>query len=429
MACPGGALATVVTVGVNCVVPAVGSLAGKAVSGVGDDVFSSIAQHFTQVASEATIWLWTQLNEATSVDLTNKGLQTDLVATGTIAALVTLALFLVQVIASAVRQDMGGLGRAVRGLGVGFIGAAFAVAATQILLGAVDALSAGVVQYALSTDLAGLGKKILAASALATISNPAGGLLMALIVLAAVVTIWVALMIRKMLIIIAAIFAPIAFSGSASDISRPWVKRWIQFTIALVFSKLILVLMFIIGLSVLNGSGQTTGGEGKAGQDVTNLAIGSLVLLMAGFAPWMAIKMVHFAGDEFHAIHAQAGAATASAQRAAAMPQKLAAMPSKVGGSSGSSNQTGATGGDSAPRAKPETAAPKAEAPATAGGSGSSSAASGGAAGPAAPVVAGAAVAAGAAKSAVKNAAEQAQDAAQPSSGTGSSMPRPPKSA
>lgn len=311
-----------------------GQLLGGAAQSVGSDVFGAIADYFAGVASAAVTWLWNQLNQATSIDLTAPAIKSDLIATGAIAALVTFALFLIQVIASALRQDPGGMGRAVRGMGVAFIGAAFAIASTQVLLVAVDGLCNGVVHFALGTNVRGMGSKLIAATALASIGNPAGLLLLSLVLIAAVVIVWVALMIRKMLIIISAVFAPVAFSGAASDVSRSWVPKWIEFTLALVFSKLILVIIFMIGLSVLNSAGTPSSGAGgdKTTAAVTNLVIGALTLLLAGFAPWIAIKMVHFAGESFHAVHAQAGSAAQGGRVAVAAPQKVAMAGARVGG-------------------------------------------------------------------------------------------------
>jgi hypothetical protein len=317
-------------------------LLGGAGKAVGEDIFDSIAHHFANVANSAVTWLWQQLGEATSIDLTSPNIKSDLIATGSIAALVTFTLFLIQVIASVLRQDPGGLGRGVRGLGISFIGAAFAIAATQLLLSAVDALSNGVVQFALGTDTRGMGSKLIAASTLNSISNPAGLLLISLVLIAAVVVVWVAMMIRKMLIIISAVFAPVAFSGASSDVSRSWVRRWIEFTVALVFSKLILVIIFMVGLSVLQGAGESTSGQNNTTNSITNLVIGALTLLLAGFAPWIAIKMVHFAGDTFHAVHGHAQTATAGGQTVVAAPQKIGAFTrdrpfgSSAGGSSAS---------------------------------------------------------------------------------------------
>jgi hypothetical protein len=395
-----------------------GQLVGGAAKNLGEDAFSAIANYFAKAASAMTGWLWHQLDAAASIDLTSTSIKTDMVATGAIAALVTFALFLIQVITATLRQDPGGLGRAARGLGIAFIGAAFAVAATQLLLAAVDGLSDAVVHYALGTDMSGMGSKLIAASTLSSIANPAGLLLISLVIIAAVVIVWVALMIRKMLIVVAAVFTPIAFSGAASDISRSWVRRWIEFTAALIFSKLILVIIFMIGLSVLDGVGSPSGSGGKpsAGQSMTNLAVGTLTLLLAGFAPWLAIKMVHFAGDSFHLAHSQAAAAGTGARTVVAAPQKMAStlqrhrtlMP--AGAASASSRST-ATG-----QAKPP-------APPTA--SGGPSGGSAAAAGPAGAALVAASAIPRAAGAAARNATESGIKAGQPPPGPNRPPARP----
>ena len=59
-------------------------------------------------------------------------------------------------------------------------------------------------------------------------------------------------------------------------------------TVALIFSKLILVLIFLIGYFMLiKGGGQA--GSGTA-QEITQVVSGIIVLALAGFAPWMALK-------------------------------------------------------------------------------------------------------------------------------------------
>jgi hypothetical protein len=154
--------------------------------------------------------------------------------------------------------------------------------------------------------------------------------------------VWGALMIRKMLIIISAVFAPIAFSGATADVTNGWVRKWIEFTVALVASKLVLVIMFMIGLSVLDGAGST----GGVTNNVTNLAIGSLILLMGGFAPWVAIKMVHFAGDSFHQVHSQAQSAHAGRQAVTSAPQKVANLANTASTMTGvASKLSGGVGG------------------------------------------------------------------------------------
>jgi hypothetical protein len=91
----------------------------------------------------------------------------------------------------------------------------------------------------------------------------------------------------------------------------------------MIVSKLLLVIILSIGLAVFEGAGQS--GDG-AGQATTQLAAGSLILLMGGFTPWMAIKMFHFAGDTFHAAHLTVGQSTSGGRAVIAAPQKIGTL-------------------------------------------------------------------------------------------------------
>jgi len=302
---------------------------------IADDAFTKMARSFASAAGDASDWLWKQIDQATTVNLSSPGINKDLIATGAIALVLCTALFLIQVITAALRREPGGLVRAVRGLGVATIMSAFAIATTKILLGAVDQLSDGVVRYATGDGIDGLGSRFALSASLASMQNPAGILLFAVVVLAAVVVVWAAMMMRKLLIIVAAVMTPLAFAGGAADITRSWVRRWIEFTVALIASKLLLVVMLMVGLSVFEGAGMQTkpGPDGSmapasATQAGTQLATGTVLLLLAGLAPWIAIKMFHFTGDSLHAVHAQAGAARAGIQSVVAAPRKVnSSMP------------------------------------------------------------------------------------------------------
>ena len=124
--------------------------------------------------------------------------------------------------------------------------------------------------------------------------------------------VWLALTVRKLLVVVAAVLAPFAFAGSLADFSRSWVRRWVEVVVALVFSKLILMFVFVTGLFVLlKGLGSTnTGGT----QQITQTVSGVLILALAGFAPWVAIKMAHFAGAHLEGMHMMAGHASGRAQ-------------------------------------------------------------------------------------------------------------------
>jgi hypothetical protein len=328
------------------------------------DAFSSIAHDFGNTADSAVNWLWGQTSNATAVHLGGAGFSLDLSIVAAIAVTVATGLFLIQLIASALRRDIGGLGRAVKGLVVAFIGAGLAIGVTNLLLAAVDALAAGVVQTATGQNLPQLGHSILNGSTIsAASSNPAGIIIFSLAALVAVAIVWAALTVRKVLIVISAVFAPLAFAGSLADITASWVRRWIEVTVALIVSKLILVIIFVVGLDMLvKGVGQA--GHGQT-QTATQAVSGLLVLAVAGFAPWLALKLVHWSGDQFHQIHGLASASAAGAQKAVQAPQK--AMPWVSSGGAGglaaaaASRGSGANGSSYAagtPQRSPATGAP-----------------------------------------------------------------------
>jgi type IV secretion system protein TrbL len=292
-----------------------------------NDAFSTMAGWFGKAADQATSWLWAQIGSATAINLDSPQLRTDLLATGAIALTLTLGLFLVQVIASVLRREPAGLGRAAKGLAVALVMSVFAFSVTKILLGVVDQLSEGAVSYTMGTDIAGLGKR-LALGSVAGVANPGLVLIFSLVILAAVAVVWAAMMIRKMLVIIAAVLTPLAFSGATADITAGWVRRWIEFMAAMIASKLLLVIIFMIGVSVMEGAGMSA--QPGPGQQLTQIATGTLILLLAGFAPWAAIKMFHFTGDALHTAHATATAAPSGGRAVLGTPQKVNVMHSQA---------------------------------------------------------------------------------------------------
>lgn len=320
---------------------------GDVARSVAGDAFSAIARDFGRAAAATVDWLWGQLSQASAVHLGGTGFHLDLAIVAAISGVVAVGLFAIQVVASALRRDPGGLGRAVKGLVVAFIAGGAAIGVTNALLSATDAVSAGVVRTAMGTDLAGMGRRILTGTAVLGVANPAGIILLAVAAIAASVIVWFALMVRKVLIVVSAVFAPIAFAGSLADITVSWTRRWIETMVALIASKLVLVVVFVVGWGVLDqGAGRA--GHGGA-QSVTQAAAGLVILAVAGLAPWMALKLVHFSGDQFHHLHALAasaaggaGVAVSGARRAAAWaPVARAGAAGVTGAGAGAAGRVG----------------------------------------------------------------------------------------
>jgi type IV secretion system protein TrbL len=320
---------------VDCVTGVAKSVAG--------DAFDSIAHYFGQAADSAVNWLWAQIGSATTVHLGGHGFDLDVGIVAAISATVAVGLFVIQLITATLRRDPGGLARAVKGLVVAFVAGGAAIAVVNVLIGVTDRLSAGVVQVATGGSIQQMGHDILAGGSVsAATGNPAAIMLLSLAALVAVVVVWAALMVRKVLIVVTAVFAPLAFAGSLADITVAWTRRWIETTVALIVSKLILVLIFVVGLGMLvDGVGQAGSG---ATQTVTQIVCGMLVLTLAGFAPWVALKVVHFVGDQAHHLHLLASTSTAGAGRVYSAAQK--AQPWVTGALAAPSNASGRGGGN-----------------------------------------------------------------------------------
>ena len=379
-------------------------------SSVTNSVFSSVATAFGNTADSAINWLWSQMSSSTSITLGGAAFGLDLGLVTSIAAVLCVGLFVIQLVTSALKQDGSGIGRALRGLAVATVGCAITLATLDLLLAAVDQLCAGVVQLATGDSIATLGAKIIGpAMFTGLVAGPGAILILSLIAICAVAIVWFALVVRKMLIIITAIFAPLAFAGGVADVSRGWVRKWLEAMLALVFSKLILILIFVIGLGVLGGMGSPANAGGLSA--ITNDITGLLILLVAGLSPWMALKLVHFTGDHMATLSGSATHAASGVATIIGAPQKMASMKWAAQSLGGAQQKAGAPMG----RGVPTTAG--ASGGATTAASGVSGAASSGVGSAAATGVgvatAGVALAASAARHAGKNVGGPVQNGVQ----------------
>ncbi|OIQ78700.1 TrbL/VirB6 plasmid conjugal transfer protein [mine drainage metagenome] len=111
------------------------------------------------------------------------------------------------------------------------------------------------------------------------------------------------LLFRKAALVLIAVFAPVAFAGSAWDQTRVWTRRWLEIVAALVFCKVVIVVVFVVGASAFTGTGpvtaQPSGGStpGITGT-LSNALVGLLLLTIAVFAPWLTWRFVHWSGME-----------------------------------------------------------------------------------------------------------------------------------
>ncbi|MGK0721071.1 conjugal transfer protein TrbL [Leucobacter sp. W1478] len=389
-----------------CDVPVISSVCDA----VGEGAASLVAAPFdwlAQAMGAAAGWLfeavWSVFDTTTLVDVTKPGYIAVYNLLFGIAVFVMLIFFCLQLITGLIRRDPTALTRAALGLAKSVLGSFVVITLTALLLEVVDQLCIGIVQAAGETTES-MGDKIaLLAAGLVGINIAAPGvgaiitIFMAGLAITAAAIVWLSLLVRKALLLVAVVFAPLAFSGASWDASRGWIGKWAMFVVALICSKLVLVVMFLVAIT------QVSAPIDADLASVSDPIAGIVLMAMAAFAPYLTYKFIAFVGfDMYHAIGSEQDAKSAL-NRPIPVPAKPQGGedPKKVldGTSGGGGNPGGGSGGGSSTPPPPKTPAP---APAASGGgaAGGGAAAGGGGAAAAGPVAAGVVVGASVAKGA-----------------------------
>jgi type IV secretion system protein TrbL len=276
-----------------------------------------------------------------------------------------LGFFMLQVIGGMIRREPAALSRAALGLAKSILGSFVALALLATALEITDQLCIGIVNAA-GTNMEQMGDKHRPARRRPGRHQPRRSrrgrdpdhLHRRPRHRRRDAIVWISLLIRKALLLIAIVFAPIALAGASWDHTRTWVSKWASFVIALIVSKVVLVVIFLLATA------QVSAPIDADLQSVSEPIAGVVLMLMAGFAPYMTYKAIAFMGfDMYHAMSAEQEA-KAALNRPDADPDEPRAAPgsepSKVldGGSSGGGGSGSGGGGATAPAARPPAAGP-----------------------------------------------------------------------
>lgn len=391
------------------VISAVCDTAGKAAATLVSAPFDWLASTMGQAAGWLMEAMWAVFDTTTLVDVTSPGYLSVYNLLFGIGVFIVLLFFCFQLILGLIRREPAALSRAALGAAKAVLGSFVVITLTATALEIVDQLCIGIVQAAGETTTT-MGDKItLLAAGLTGINIAAPGvgaivtIFLAGLMICAIAIVWFSLLIRKALLLVAIVLAPIAFAGAAWDATRSWTGKWAAFVLALIVSKLVLVVVFLIAIT------QVATPIDADLSAVTEPISGIVLLFIAAFAPYMVYRFIAFLGfDLYHAMGTEQEAKSAINRPVPvpARPQSDGVKKVLDGGSS--SGGPGASGGGSS------AAASASPAPSTGGampvGSSASGAAVGGAgagasaggtgagagaaaAGPAAAVIVGAKVA------------------------------------
>ncbi|MGN6035893.1 conjugal transfer protein TrbL [Brevibacterium casei] len=414
-----------------CDIPVISSVCDVA----GEAAATLISAPFDWLASamgEAAGWMfetvWEVFDTTTLVDVTSDGYLSVYNLIFGIAVFVMLLFFCLQLITGMIRREPGALSRAALGLGKSVLGSFVVVTLTALLLEIVDQLSVGIIQAAGETTET-MGDKIaVLVVGLTALNMGAPGvaailtIFLAALAIAAAAIVWLSLLVRKALLLVAIVLAPFAFSGASWDATRGWISKWAMFVIALILSKLILVVILLVAVTQV---------AAPIEGDLSNIAdplAGVVLMALAGFAPYLTYRFLSFVGFDLYNSMGTEQEAKSALNRPIPTPGKSQGdQPKKV--LDGDGKGGGDKGGGSGSKASPTP--PKTGTGSTAGQSGTTAGTSGSSAagGPiVAGVMAGAALVKGTAEAGPKAGRFVADQADQAGSGADESGSTPPPS-
>ncbi|POH66081.1 MULTISPECIES: conjugal transfer protein TrbL [Cryobacterium] len=353
-----------------CDVPVIASVCDA----VGEGTASLVAAPFDWLANamgSAAAWLfesvWAAFDTTTLVDVTDPGYIDVYNVLFGVAVFVTLVLFCLQLITGLIRRDPTALSRAATGLAKSVLGAFVLITITALLLEITDQLTIGIVQASGNT-MEGMGDRIaLLPAGLTAINVAAPGvgaivtIFLSALAISAAAIVWFSLLIRKALLLVAIVFGPIALAGATWDAAKGWFAKWVAFVIALILSKLVLVVIFLVAVA------QVSAPIDADLASISDPIAGIVLMFVAAFAPYITYKFISFVGfDMYHAMSSEQEAKSALNRPVPVPAAPMAESAKKILGPNGG-DEKGAT----APTAQTATTSPSGPGPTTASPTGS----------------------------------------------------------
>ncbi|MFF2041843.1 conjugal transfer protein TrbL family protein [Kitasatospora sp. NPDC058170] len=305
-----------------------------------DSITSSIgnwiAKSAGDLAKSAVDLASRAVDQTTNVDLGADWFRTNYALILPIALTMIVMTFTLQLVRAAWRRDGQALGQAVTATISSVFFAMCAISFTSVALVVVDALSRGLFTIA-NSSMDDAVRRLVKVSMI-TITTPLGWAIPSLVALGCAVgaiLYWGMMIFRKVSILVLVILAPFAAAGGPWEPTRDWKRRWVEATATVVFSKLVMTIIMLVGVSAL-GKSDTKDGIQALSDIIAGLVVMALVLL----SPFMIYKFVHWAGDgQSHDLHRSTAAGLQVASAAAKKGGQMA-----MGAGGGAAAGAGAAG-------------------------------------------------------------------------------------
>ncbi|WP_328844929.1 SCO6881 family protein [Streptomyces sp. NBC_00258] len=290
------------------------------------------------------------VNTTTKVDLNAGWFRDNYEMILPIGLVVLVATFCAQLVRAAIRRDGQALTQAFTGTATGVLFAFTAIAFTTVAIEVVDALSDGLFKAA-NLDIATAVRRIVKVGQIAELSG-LGWLVTVFVGIGAAIgafLYWCVMMVRKVGILVMVTLAVFAGAGGGWEVARRWRKGWIEATATLVVSKLLMTVIFVLGIAAM---GKTEAKDGIAA--LADVMAGIVILALVLLCPYATFKFVHWAaseGSDAETLHRSGGAGAQMARQHAERAGRKAAAAVATAGSGGAAAGVGAApqGPDSVP--------------------------------------------------------------------------------
>ncbi|MFI6004992.1 ATP-binding protein [Streptomyces sp. NPDC051366] len=325
-----------------CAVGDVIDFASDPVGAIGDWMAKSAGD----LAAAAADLAAKAINRTTDIDLGAGWFRDNYETILPIGLLLLVATFCAQLVRAAIKRDGQALTQAVTGTASGVLFAFCAIAFTTVALEVVDALSDGLFK-ASGTDMSTAVRRLVKISQIGAIAGM--GWLVAVVAACAsaigMFLFWGVMMVRKVGILILVTLAVFAGAGGGWEAARRWRRGWIEATATLVVSKLLMTIIFVLGIAAMSKT------EAKDGVSaLADMAAGMVIMLLVLLCPYMVFKFVHWASEstDGESIHRAGGAGAQMARQHAENAGRKAASAAATAGTGGAAAGAGAAGGTQA---------------------------------------------------------------------------------
>ncbi|MEU9280291.1 ATP-binding protein [Streptomyces sp. NPDC048341] len=280
------------------------------------------------------------VNTTTKVDLNAGWFRDNYEMLLPLGLVLLVATFCAQLVRAAVKRDGQALTQAFTGTMSGVLFAFCAIALTTVAVEVVDALSEGLFKAA-KLDIASAVRRIVKVNQIAGLSG-LGWLVAVVAGLGAAIgafLYWCVMMVRKVGILVMVTLAIFASAGGGWEVARRWRKGWIEATATLVVSKLLMTVIFILGIAAM---GKTEAKDGIAA--LADVMSGIVIMILVLLCPYAVFKFVHWAADgtDGESIHRAGGAGAQIAKAHAEKAARKTAAAAATAGTGGAAAAAGA---------------------------------------------------------------------------------------